>query len=181
MISIEWLVSRSTLEYTMNLPINSSSFLLFLFIFLSQNNYIENHVLHLLTFPRAFFMMHKLTISHLSFSQCIVVLEGDKKRDKKKSHRKNDYVVNITNWWSLLRVPTNQNAFVFFLNCLFSYILQIFPPSRMIHSGPNLLAYYLPSLNEKGKKLIIRKSFPSERFETSENKQKTNLDFFLNA
>ena len=110
---------------------------------------------------------------------------GQKRDNKKiptgKMNINEYYVVNITNWWSLLRVPTNQNAFVFFLNCLFSYILQIFPPSRMIHSGPNLLAYYLPSLNEKGKKLIIRKSFPSERFETSENKQKTNLDFFLNA
>ena len=58
----------------------------------------------------------------MSILQCIVVLEGDKK--KRKSHRKNDYVVNITNWLSLLRAPTDQNAFVFFLNATLSIMVN---------------------------------------------------------
>ena len=41
-------------------------------------------------------------------------------RQKKIQYSKNDYVVNITNWLSLLRAPTDQNAFVFFLNAILS-------------------------------------------------------------
>ena len=44
------------------------------------------------------------------------------KGDKKKVNpaRKNDYVVNLTNWLSLERAPTDQNVFVFFLNTISS-------------------------------------------------------------
>ena len=36
-----------------------------------------------------------------------------REKDKRKSQRKNDYVVNLTNQLSLLRAPADQNAFVF--------------------------------------------------------------------
>ena len=41
---------------------------------------------------------------------------------QKKIPQKNDHVVNITNWLSLLRAPTDQNAFVFFLNAISSIV-----------------------------------------------------------
>ena len=72
-----------------------------------------------------------------AFRNALWYWKGDKTKENPTG--KNDYVVNITNRLSLLRAPTNQNAFVFSTKKKKTFLVLSILKTIMINFLPNLI------------------------------------------